>query len=87
MNGVMDRIQIQLFCLLGKSGLAGSGAVLCVHAHLEVLLGGISEDFSQKFCKLCSMLCFFQSCSVVVITNFGITFPEKRPRSDPLPAR
>ena len=76
MNGVMDRIQIQLFCLLGKSGLAGGGAVLSVDTHLQVLLGGIGEDFAQKLSKLGGVLGFFQSCSVIVITDFGITFTE-----------
>ena len=47
MDGVMDRIEILVFCHFCKSLLARAGAVFSLYAHRQILLCGIRNDFTQ----------------------------------------
>ena len=72
----MDGIQVECLRALRKIGLAGGCAVLGIDTHLQVLLGGVGQDFAQQLCELGGVIRFLQSSSVIVITDFRIAFTE-----------
>ena len=55
-HGVVDGIQVQRLRLLRQLELARRRAVLGVHAHLEVLLGGVGHDLAQELGELGGVL-------------------------------
>ena len=56
MDGVVDGVQVQLLGLLGQLELTQGSAVLGVHTHLQVLLGGVGQDLAQQLSKLGGVL-------------------------------
>ena len=76
MYSVVDRVQIQLLCLCCQSLLAGTCTVFRSDTHFQILLGGIGNHFTQQFCKLCSVFCFFISSLFPVQTDFRIALTE-----------
>ena len=61
MNGVVDSVQTQLFCLGRDVFLASAGASLSSYAQLQILLGGVGDNLTQQLCKFCSMLRFLKA--------------------------
>ena len=61
MDGVVDGVQVVLLSQLGQLELAQGGAVLSVYAHLQVLLGGVGDDFAQELGKLGGVLGLLQA--------------------------
>ena len=72
MYSVMDCIEVRSLCTLCEVGLASGSTVLCLYAHLKVLLGAVSNDFTEELCKFCCMLSLFVSCLLPVETDFRI---------------
>ena len=72
MHGVVDGIQVQLLGLLSQIELALSSAVLGVHTHLQVLLGGVGQDLAQQLSELGSVLGLLQSGLLPVQADLGI---------------
>ena len=72
MNGVMDCIQVSSFRTFCKVKFAFGCAVLSFYTHLQVLLGGIGYNLTQKLCKLSSVLSLFVSCLLPVQTDLRI---------------
>ena len=56
MDGVVDGVQIVLLGQLGQLELAGSGAVLGIHTHLQVLLGAVGDHLAQQLGELGGVL-------------------------------
>src|SRR5699024_4896833 len=71
-NGVMDSVEVGTLRRLGKVELAGARAVLGLHTHLEVLLGGIGHNFAQELGKLRGMLSLFVSSLLPVQADLRI---------------
>ncbi len=57
--------------LLGQLELAQGSAVLGVHTHLQVLLGGVGYNLAEQLCELSSVLGLFQSGPAPILTNLG----------------
>ena len=74
MHGDMDGVQIQLLGHQRQIKLALGSAVLGVHAHFEVLLGGVGYDFAQQLGKIGGMFGFFVCSHLPVQADFGIAF-------------
>ena len=72
MHGVVDSVQVQGLGALGQVSLAGGSAVLGLHAHLEVLLGAVGQDFAQEFCELRGMLGLLKRGGLPVFADLGI---------------
>ena len=70
----MDRVEVQSLSLLSQLELASGSAPLSVHSHLEVLLGGVGNDFAQQLCELSSVLCFFERSLLPVETDLRIAY-------------
>ena len=72
-NCVMNCIKVCCFCILCNSYLVGTSSCFCVRTFLEISLCS-PNYFSQKFCKLSSMFCFFPSVTLECFSNFRIAF-------------
>ena len=46
MNGIMDCIQVQSLCSLCQISLTSGSAVLSFYSHLQILLGGVGNNFA-----------------------------------------
>ena len=75
MDGVVDGIQTQLLGALGQIHLAGAGAALGVHTHLQVLLGAVGEHLAQQLGKLSSMLSLLKGVTLPSLGDLGIALP------------
>ena len=51
MYGVMDSIQVRSLCALSKVELTSGSAILSGNSHLQVLLGAVGNNLSQKLSK------------------------------------
>ena len=69
MDGVVDGVQVQLLGLLGQLELTQGSAVLGVHTHLQVLLGGVGQDLAQQLSKLGGVLGLLQSGPAPVLAD------------------
>ena len=56
MHGVVDSVKAFFLCSLRKLELALGSAILGVNAHLEVLLGGVGQDFAEELRELSGVL-------------------------------
>ena len=65
MDSVMDSVKVELFGQGGQLFLAGAGAMLCIDAHFQILLGAVSKDLSQELGELSRMLCFLPGIAFV----------------------
>ena len=72
MDGVVDGVQVVLLSQLGQLELAQGGAVLSVYAHLQVLLGGVGDDFAQELGKLGGVLGLLQAGLLPIQADLGI---------------
>ena len=71
-HGVMDGVQVQGLGALGQVGLAGGGAVLGLHAHLQVLLGAVGQHLAQQLGELGGVLGLFKRGGLPVFADLGI---------------
>ena len=72
-DGVVDGVQVVLLGQLGQLELTGGSAVLSVHAHLQVLLGGIGDHLAQQLGELGGVLGLLQAGLLPVHADLGIT--------------
>ena len=71
-DGVVDGVETQLLGALGQGGLAGGGAVLGLHPHLQVLPGGVGDDLAQQLRELGGVLGLFKARLHPVFTEVGM---------------
>ncbi len=71
-DGVVDGVEVEGFGAFGEVGLAGGGTVFGVDAHLEVLLGAVSQHFAQQLGKFGGVLGFLKGGFLPVETHLGI---------------
>src|SRR5699024_8176774 len=72
-NGVMDSVQVQLLGQSSQLHLAVAGAVLSVHTHLQVGLGGIGQNLAQQLGELGSMLGLLEGVALPGLGDLGVT--------------
>ena len=70
-DGVMDRIVVELFCLGSDGELALACTGLSLNAFLKIGLG-VPYYITEKLCEFCSMLCLFESISLESLCDFRI---------------
>ena len=76
MNGVMQSVQVVLLAELGQLELAGGSAVLGVHTHLQVLLGGVGHDLAQQLGELGGVLGLLIGGLLPVQADLGVAQPN-----------
>ena len=59
MHGVVDRVEVILLGQLGQLSLAFGRAVLGIHTHFKILLGGVGHDLAQQLGELRRVLSLF----------------------------
>ena len=74
-DGVMDRVEVELFGFLGQVRLAGGGAVFGFYAHFEVFLGGVGDDIAQELSEFFGVLGLLKSGPLPVQADLRIAFP------------
>ena len=79
-HGVMDRVEVVLLRELRQLELACGRAVLSVNTHLEVLLGGVGQDFAQQLSKLRSVLRFLVSRLLPVQADLRVALAVRNAR-------
>ena len=79
-NGVVNGIEALLFGFLSKLEFAHRCAVLGFNAPLEVLFGGIGDDFTQQLGKLSGVLGLFIGGFLPVESDFRIAFAVRNTR-------
>jgi len=72
MDGVVDGVQVVLLGQLGQLKLAHGGAVLGIHTHLQVLLGGVGQHLAQQLGELGGVLSLLQSGLLPIQADLGI---------------
>ena len=72
MNGVVDRIEVQLFRTLSDIQLVFASTCLCQHTFLEVRLG-VPYALTEQLCELSAVLCLFVCVLTEGSCDLGIT--------------
>ena len=80
MHGVMDRVEVILLGQLGQLNLAFGRAVLGIHTHFKILLGGVGHDLAQQLGELRRMLSLFIGGLLPVEADFRIALAMRDAR-------
>ena len=74
----MDGIEVQLFGTLCDINTHRRRAVLTLDTHRKILLGGGTDDLTQKLRKMRRMLRLFKRRQTEELTDLRIAFTDRR---------